>query len=93
MMHTPRELEYHDVSDESILEFIDSFYKAFPEFPTKVSEVKDFINMLDKITLKTAYDYALNEHNKLKKELTYDLKNTFQSVYQGELFSEQVPIN
>ena len=93
MMHTPRELEYHDVSDESILEFIDSFYKAFPEFPTKVSEVKDFINMLDKITLKTAYDYALNEHNKLKKELTYVLKNTFQSVYQGELFSEEVPIN
>ena len=92
MMHTPNELEYN-VSDESILEFIDSFYKVFPEFPTKVSEVKNFISMLDRITLNSAYNYALKEHNKIQKELRNVLKNTFQSVHQGELFPKEIPVN
>lgn len=69
------------------------WYKFFPKFPNSIQEIRDMRLVLDKEIITQAVLKFKRDIAKSKKEYEDVLKNTLPSVEQGELFSQEIPVN
>ena len=68
------------------------WYTLFPNFPNSIKEMGDLRLQMDKEIITKSLHFFLEEYSRKNKEYKDVLKNTLQSMEQGELFSETVPI-
>ena len=72
---------------------VEYWYKFFPQFPNSIQEIRDMRLVLDKEIITQAVLKFKRDIAKSKKEYEDVLKNTLPSVEQGELFSQEIPVN